>query len=232
MDMNFFYNERGGLFYGTDNRIRIIEEIKRAKEAINNGLQITWETDLKKMQFEKLRSYNGMEEFFKQGILRIDEFDILKYCSSPESIEDLISNSDPSCLEMINILLDGGKLIPPAVVEHYAIVDGQEKKVKSPGCISLNDGNHRIRLARVFGLEVIPVVVFKECSQYWFSPDKWSFEGPRIREEQQHEGGFSWEEYNGLRATSADGKVFTFKDHLAFIDDSNADYIVIQTRNE
>lgn len=229
--MDLFYKERRGLFYDVNSRIRTIEKIKRAKEATGNGLRIEWETDPEKMQFEKLRSYNGMEEFFKQGILRIDEFDILKYCSSPESIEDLISNSDPSYLEMINILLDGGKLIPPAVVEHYAIVDGQEKKVKSPGCISVNDGNHRVRLARVFGLEVIPVVVFKECSQYWFTPDKWKFEGPRIREEHRSGDSVSWEEYNGLRATSAHGKVFTFKDHLAFIDDSNADYIVIQTRN-
>lgn len=210
-----------GLIDDVKKRLSVIPAIKRAEEAINDGLQIVWETDPEKMQFEKLRSYSGLERCFKSEILRIDQFDISDYTFSA----DLLTSADPSYMELITILMNGGRLIPPMVQEGYAIVDGEEKAVS----YSLIDGNHRVTLARFFGLDSVPVLVIKgETVQYWFTLDKWEFECGRIREETKHEHGFSWTEYNGVRVKSADGKVFTFKDHEACVDTSNTDYLVIQ----
>lgn len=202
-------------------RLSVIPAIKRAEEAINDGLQIVWETDPEKMQFEKLRSYGSIERHCKAEILRIDQFDISDYAQHI----DILADTDPSYMELMAILMNGGKLIPPIVQESCIIIDGEEKAMP----YSLVDGNHRITLARFFGLDSVPVLVTKgETNQYWFTPDKWEFECGRIREETKHEHCLSWTEYNGVRVKSADGKVFTFKDHEACVDTSNTDYLVIQ----
>lgn len=210
-------------------RLNRLELIKQAKNAIANGLQIEWETDPEKMQFQKLRSYDSLKDFFNLEILRIDQFNITNYLlSSPETL--FTGSDNKSYIEMVEILMKGGKLIPPAVSEKYAIVDGQEEKVET--YVGINDGYHRATLANFMGQNVIPVVVFKQCAnEYWFTPGKWNFEGPRIREEQRSENSFSYIEYNGFKAISKEtGKVFTFKDSSTFIDDSNTDYLVVQTR--
>ncbi len=210
------------IFDETNKRIDIIR-IKQQKEAISKGLKIEWETDPSKMQFNKLRSYNGMENMFNSEILRVEEYDITSHNYTDVFIGDIQSH-----MEMIDILLKGGKLIPPSKTEVYSIVDGEEKMVMPSGTLGLNDGFHRCNLAKYFGLNTVPVVVFKAIDGYWFTPDKWIFEGPRIREEETTEFGMHWTEYNGLKAISKEnGTVFTFKDHCSYIDDSNTDYLAI-----
>ena len=214
------------LFDKTNNRFLTIDRIKKHKEAISKGLKIEWETDPEKMQFDKLRSYSGIKGVVNSEILRVENH---KIRSSDTNSLDIFcgSGSDlQSYMETIDILMSGGKLIPPIATEGYAIVDGVEKMVRS--WESIQDGYHRMTLAKYFGIDTIPVVVFKAHEGYWFTLEKWSFDGPRIREETKTESGFSWTEYNGLRATSKkDGKVFTFKDYGAYIDDSNTEYLVL-----
>lgn len=212
------------IFDETNNRIAIIEKIKHQKEAISKGLKIEWETDPNKMQFDKLRSYPGMMGMFNSEILRVEEYDITSHDFTDVFIGDIKSH-----MEMIDILLNGGKLIPPSKTEGYAIVDGVEKMVRPSDSVGLNDGLHRCNLAKYFGLNTVPVVVFKAIDGYWFTPEKWTFEGPRIREEEKSEFGMHWTEYNGVKAISKEtGKVFTFKEGSSFIDDSNTDYLAIQ----
>lgn len=211
------------IFEQTNNRINILAKIKQQKEAISKGLKIEWETDPNKMQFDKLRSYPGMVKMFNFEILRVEEYNITSHDFTDVFIGDIKSH-----MEMIDILLNGGKLIPPSKTEGYAIVDGVEKMVRPSDSVGLNDGAHRCNLAKYFGLDTIPVLVFKVIEGYWFTPDKWVFEGPRIREEEKTEYGTSWTEYNGVKAISKEtGKVFTFKDGSSYIDDSNTDYLAI-----
>lgn len=213
------------LFDIINNRIDTICKIKQQKEAIKNGLKIEWETDPAKMEFCKLRSYQPMKVMFDAEVLRVEEYKIHE-----SEYPDIFIGDIQSHMEMIDILMTGGKLIPPSRTEGYAIVDGIETFVRP--AVGLNDGSHRLNLAKYFGLDIVPVVVFKSFEGYWFTPEKWRFEGPRIRVEQQINGGTSYNEYGGLKVTSKDGKgkVFTFKDGSAYIDDSNTEYLVILTR--
>lgn len=211
------------IFDEINKRIDIISRIKQQKEAISKGLKIEWETDPDKMKFENLRSYGGWQREFNSEILRVEEYNLTSHPYTDIFIDDIQSH-----VEMIDILLKGGKLIPPSKTEVYSIVDGEEKMVMPSGTLGLFDGNHRCNLAKYFGLNTVPVVVFKAIGGYWFTPEKWTFEGPRIREEYKTEFGMSWTEYNGVKAISKEtGKVFTFKEGSSIIDDSNTDYLVI-----
>lgn len=213
-----------GIIYQVNNRLQAIERVRRCKEAIENGLKIEWETDPEKMQFEKLRSYAEMEKIFESEILRIDQLDVSD--QDFYSMNIFTGSEAESYLDMIEILMDGGKLIPPIKCENYALVDGKEERVMDT-VGGVNDGYHRLTLSKYFGLNIVPVVVFKSLSSYWFSPGKWEFEGGRIREKRLHEAGASWTEYNGLRATSKHGQVLTFMEGSTFVDDSNSDYLAL-----
>lgn len=212
-----------GIFEQTNNRINILAKIKQQKEAISKGLKIEWETDPKKMQFENLRSYGGWQREFNSEIMRVEEYNLEEHHSTDVFIGDIQSH-----MEMIDILLNGGKLIPPSKTEVYSIVDGEEKIVMPSDTLGLFDGFHRCNLAKYFGLDTVPVVVFKAIDGYRFTPEKWTFEGPRIREEEKTESGMSWTEYDGVKAISKEtGKVFTFKEGSSLIDDSDTDYLAI-----
>jgi ribosomal protein L30E len=214
-----------GIFEQTNSRINILNKIKQQKEAISKGLKIEWETDPDKMKFENLRSYGGWQREFNYEILRVEEYNLTSHPYTDIFIGDIKSH-----MEMIDILLKGGKLIPPSKTEVYSIVDGEEKMVIPSDTLGLFDGNHRCNLAKYFGLDTVPVVVFKVNEGYRFTPEKWTFEGPRIREEETTEFGMHWTEYNGLKAISKEnGTVYTFKDHCSYIDDSNTEYLVIHT---
>lgn len=204
------------------NRIEFIEKTKLCKEAIKNGLKIKWETDFEKMQFEKLKSYDSLNNCFNYEILRVEEYDLTSHYDS-----DIFIGDSQSHIDMIGILIKGGKLIPPTKTEGYAIVDGEEKMVRSSEMTGLNDGTHRCNLAKYLGLDIIPVVVFKELDGYWFTPEEWTFEGGRIREENKTEFGSSFLEFNGFKATSKTGKMYTFQDPI-IIDETISDYIVIR----
>lgn len=212
-----------GIFEQINNRINILAKIKQQKEAISKGLKIEWETDPKKMQFENLRSYDGWQREFNSEIMRVEEYNLEEHPSTDVFIGDIQSH-----MEMIDILLNGGKLIPPSKTEVYSIVDGEEKIVMPSDTLGLFDGVHRCNLARYFGLDTVPVVVFKAIDGYWFTPDKWTFEGPRIREEEKTEFGISWTEYNGVKVISKEfDQVFTFREGSSYIDDSNTEYLAI-----
>lgn len=188
------------------NRIKMIDKIKQQKEAIKQGLEIVWETDPKKMQFDKLRSYQMVKNNDRE-VLRVEDFDITQ-----SGRYDIFVGENQSYIEMMDILIAGGKLIPPMATEGYAIVDGEEKMVRPFS--GLSDGFHRVNFARYFGLDTVPVVVFKTFIGYWFTPERWIFEAD-----------------NGIKATLIDGRVIKINDYGSLIDDSNTDYLVIQTRN-
>jgi hypothetical protein len=212
------------IFEQINSRINLLNKIKQQKEAISKGLKIEWETDPDKMKFENLRSYGGWQREFNYEILRVEEYNLTLH-----PYTDIFTGDIQSHMEMIDILLNGGKLIPPSKTEVYSIVDGEEKIVMPSDTLGLFDGNHRCNLAKYFGLDTVPVVVFKVNDGYRFTPEKWTFEGPRIREEEKTESGMSWTEYNGVKAISKEtGKVFTFKEGSSLIDNSDTDYLTIR----
>ena len=88
------------IFEQTNKRIDNLNKIKRQKEAISNGLKIEWETDPKKMQFNKLRSYNGLQRMFDSEILRVEECNITSHNYTDVFIGDIESH-----MEMIDILM-------------------------------------------------------------------------------------------------------------------------------
>mgnify|MGYP000887683615 CR=1 FL=1 len=184
-------------------RLLVIEKVQQ-KEDILKNIKIVWETDPTKMQFEKLRSYNSLKDQFNSKILRVEDRDL----TSHEYV-DIFTGDVRSHMEMIDILLNGGKLIPPSTTEGYAIVDGVEKMVRpSTGG---NDGTHRYNLAKYFGLKTIPVVVFKSFDGYWFTPGLWDFDASR----------------DEIKATSKTGQVVIFKNR-GYIDDSSTQYLIIR----
>lgn len=209
------------------NRIQRIESIKRIYEASNSGVQMQWETNIEKMQFNRLRSYGAMKGFFEQEILRVENIDITNNTNIDYGLEYGITGDAESYIDLIDIIMNGGKLIPPLTCESYAIVDGIEKMVRSPSFNGIDDGHHRVALAKYFGVSIIPTVVFKSINEYWFTPDKWSFGIGRIREEQQKESGIHYTEYNGIKATSKEGNEITFKNDFS-IDESNVEYLIIR----
>jgi len=207
------------IYSDVQKQISLINQIEKFKTELPN-INIDWETDVTKMDFTKLRSYGSLESAFAQEFLRIEMKDI-SYV--PIMQEDTILTNQ-QYLELIQILLNGGKLIPPATNERYAIVDGKEQMTVPAKNNGGFDGAHRTNLARFFGLAQIPFCIFKTCGEYWFTPDKWIFEGPVIREELQ--GGYS--QFGGLRVTSKEtSEVFTFKGTEINLDRSNLDYIAI-----
>lgn len=187
------------------NRLLVIETIQKKEEILKN-LKIEWETDPEKMNFTKLRSYSSIKKYVDLGVLRVEERDITQH----EYI-DIFEGDVQSHMEMIDILLNGGKLIPPSTTEGYAIVDGVEKMVRPSGTSGGNDGTHRYNLARYFGLKTVPVVVLKSFEGYWFTPGLWNFE----------------ENQGEIKATSGTGQVVTFK-NSGYIDDSTNRYLIIR----
>lgn len=205
--------------------MKIIDEINKkaallrrmgeAKNALDT-LTINWETDINKMDFSKLRSYKGLESCFSRELLRIENVDI-----SNEMAPDYVLGNQ-SFIEMLDILINGGKLIPPAYVERYAIIDGKEQKTSSVA--GGFDGMHRVMLARHFGLDTIPVCVFKEYDGHWFTPTKWTFESGRIREETA----IIHTEYDVVKVVSKEtGDALIFREYGLNVNNSNRDYIII-----
>lgn len=186
------------------NRILVIETIQKKEEILKN-LKIEWETDPDKMQFDKLRSYDSIKKYVDLGILRVEECDITEH-----ELVDIFEGDIQSHMEMINILLNGGKLIPPSRTEGYAIVDGVEKMVRPSYISGFNDGSHRFNLAKYFGLNTVPAVVFKSFEGYWFTPDLWTFE----------------QDKSGVKATSKAGQVIIFNN--GNVDDSSTEYLIIR----
>lgn len=182
-----------------------METIKRIKEAKNKGVQIQWETDLSKMNFEKLQSYNNLKTLFSREFLRIDQME------TPNNDDVDIFRDIERYIDLFNIVLNGEKMIPPATMDVYAVVDGQEKLIR-PAYSNGFDGYHRTKLAAYFGQRTIPFVVFKACDEYWFTPNKWIFE----------------ECTDGVMATSREtNQVITLKNYGSIVDTSNENYIVI-----
>jgi hypothetical protein len=183
-----------------------VEAIQRIKEAKNKGVQIQWETDFSKMNFEKLQSYNNLKTLFSREFLRIDQMD-----TTDNDVVDIFRDTE-RYIDLFNIVLNGEKMIPPATMDVYAVVDGHEKLIIPAYSNGVYDGCHRTTLAAYFGQRTIPRVVFKTCDEYWFTPSKWIFE----------------ECSDGVMATSREtNQVITLKNYGSIVDTSNENYIVI-----
>lgn len=203
-------------------RTDLIRRIEEAKITLDSLTTIDWETDIEKMEFDKLYGGGCLSE--SDTFLRMDTLSI----EQDPDIHSLFSSITDSerMVNLIELMASGAKIIPfTHIIESYTL-DGVKMITDN---ISFIDGSHRKRIASYLGLTEIPVVVFERIGYHLFTPGKWIFEGQRIREEETTESGMRWTEYNGVKAISKEtGKVFTFKDGSSYIDDSNTDYLAIQ----
>lgn len=198
--------------------INLITQIYEAKR-IFEDLKINWETDIKKIDLEKLFGGNPVKGL---KYLRIDK---IKIEPNPNK-DELFSTAMESerFLDLIELIKTGTKIIPPIYVDEYIIKDGI-KEIKEPSWFV--DGMHRRRIAACLQLPEIPIMVFERIDYYLFTPGKWKFEQCPIREEVPH--GYT---INGsyIKATSTDGKVITTKplgSLYSIVDDRNLEYIKI-----
>lgn len=135
----------------------LITRVLEAKKRLDQ-LEINWETDVGKMEFDKLRAdYNLKISYSDLEIskIKVDYSDGLNY----DNFDDLLSfmwQPPEVMLNLLEFIMSGKKVIPPMYVSNYEIKNGV--KIKNTN-LFLHDGNHRIRVAQYIGLLEIPIVI-------------------------------------------------------------------------
>lgn len=178
-------------------RAELIRRIKEAKITLDGFTTIDWETDIEKMEFDKLFGGGCLSE--TDTFLRMDTLSI-----EPDPDKDTLFGSITDSERMVNLIelmASGAKIIPfTHLVESYTL-DGV-KMISDH--VSFVDGSHRRRIAAYLGLTEIPVVVFERVGYHLFTPGKWIFEEDVI----------SIEDENGMitnkkcvKATSNEGEI-------------------------
>lgn len=198
--------------------INLITQIYEAKR-IFEDLKINWETDIKKIDLEKLFGGNPVKGL---KYLRIDK---IKIEPNPNK-DELFSTAMESerFLDLIELIKTGTKIIPPVYVDEYIIKDGI-KEIKELAWFV--DGMHRRRIAACLQLPEIPIMVFERITHYLFTPGKWKFEECPIQEDTSNGYRISG---SYIKATSTEGKVITTKPIAfgnPFLDDRNLEYLEI-----
>lgn len=206
----------------------IIDEIKKQTDLIAlaqkikenfSHLKIDWETDVSKMDFDKLYSGNIVKGC---SYLRMDK---IKIEPNPDK-QALLSSADEiiRIANLVELVDNGTKIIPPTFIHECFIRDGV--KVVEDVFYQI-DGAHRKALASYLQLTEIPIVVFERASGYQFTPDKWRFEQKQIRKKTPggHQTMGSY-----IEAISTDGEIFniTPNNRRVCVIRSNIEFIEIQ----
>ena len=178
-------------------RTDLIRRIKEAKITLDGFTTIDWETDIEKMEFDKLFGGGCLSE--TDTFLRMDTLSI-----EPDPDKDTLFGSITDSERMVNLIelmASGAKIIPfTHLVESYTL-DGV-KMISDH--VSFVDGSHRRRIAAYLGLTEIPVVVFERVGYHLFTPGKWIFEEDVISIEDEN-GGNSTKKC--VKATSNEGEI-------------------------
>lgn len=154
-------------------QIDFINRVRGIKDALR-VTPIIWETDIKKMDFSKLKS---PVSFGRTGsTMRVETINPINtknpYCDGSDK-ELFFGNDIPIMMDLAELVISGEKIIPPIFCETYRVIDGERVFVDRTG---LMDGSHRLRLSAYMGLTEIPIIAFDRVCEYCFSPDKWDFE--------------------------------------------------------
>lgn len=153
--------------------MKLIEEIKehlnyiKFIDSLRNGtakLDWQWETDIKKMDFSKLRSRISVDPDQELMILKLEDI------HAPDNREQFFR--DPATKNLVHFIEQGNKIIPPVGAFSSIIEDGE----KVSECFYSSDGAHRVNLAYLLGKKEIPVLAKKIVSQYSFTLGQWVFE--------------------------------------------------------
>ena len=153
-------------------QIDLINRIRKIEDALK-ATPIIWETDIKKIDFSKLRTPIS---FGRTGeTMRIDTINPL-VAADPywdANNKELFSGNDtPIMMDLAELVISGEKIIPPIYCLTYRVIDGERVFVDNTG---LMDGSHRLRLSAYLKLTEIPIIVFDRVFEYSFSPEKWNF---------------------------------------------------------
>ena len=141
-----------------------------ALEAIKNGLEIEWETDLEKIDFS-IFGYSKNKENLRVEIASLSEFTARLPLFEDQSNE-MIHGDDASVAYFAFLVSKGVKVTPPLLVYNWERVDGGQLQRSHIGG---NDGNHRTSFCRIIGYESIPMIIEDVFCGYTFTIEKWHF---------------------------------------------------------
>lgn len=195
-------------------RTDLIRRIEEAKITLDSLTTIDWETDIEKMEFDKLFGGGCLSE--TDTFLRMDTLSI-----EPDPDKDTLFGSITDSERMVNLIelmASGAKIIPfTHLVESYTL-DGV-KMISDH--VSFVDGSHRRRIAAYLGLTEIPVVVFERVGYHLFTPGKWTFEEDDISTQDEN-GRITTKK--GVKATSNEGEIVKLSTslwHFQLLEDLN-----------
>lgn len=158
-----------------------LDEAKQVKKGLqartkNQPKPIEWETDIDKIDISLLRNAEDMVR--GADFARVDKINLLTegvdFLTKQDtvSLDEVLSIGYYRHLELIGLIQKGVKLIPPIYTEVITCIDGEYIR----GEKQFVDGSHRQRIARVWGLDEVPVLVYERLGKYLFTPGKWDFE--------------------------------------------------------
>lgn len=152
------------------------------KQQLKN-LTINWETDLNRMNFSDLRSYeflrsSGFLNFDikdKYQKVRLDTIDISNEYMYFKVEDIALYSQDDGTRDLINFIGKKNKIIPP-LYETALEYSGETFETRQLYPIRRFDGHHRVFVSFFSGLKKIPIVVVERVKKFSFPIDKWDFE--------------------------------------------------------
>lgn len=157
-------------------RIAVCQKLSNALLTRNAPKAIEWETDINEIDITKLR--NGVESIGNAHFSRIETRSILNEYEHEQSLSELLKSGDPSYIDLLGLMVNGSKIIPPLYLEAAIYLDGELDEVKK----EFVDGSHRMALSKALGLTEIPILVYRrrQPETLLFTPDKWAFENKEV----------------------------------------------------
>lgn len=127
-----------------------------------NDLKIEWDLDFKNYQFEKLRGYpeNLLHKTFSVEVHKLETLNKVLY-------PNFLEHPDNEIINLIEFVRAGNKVIPPAFLRIPKIligtrINGAEIfQIYTKPDLSVQDGCHRVSLAKNIGLDNIPILVYE-----------------------------------------------------------------------
>lgn len=161
-------------------RIAAFQKLSNALLTRNAPKSIEWETDINEIDITKLR--NGVQSIGNAHFSRIETRSILNEHGHEQSLSlsELLKSGDPSYIDLLGLMLNGSKIIPPLFLETAICLDGEPDEVNKV----FVDGSHRMALSKALGLTEIPILVYrrKQPETLLFTPAKWAFEHKEVED--------------------------------------------------
>jgi len=154
-----------------DNYFKCLESINKAKYALKTIKTIKWETDVTKLDLSVLRNCWIKNEHEYQSIkIEYRPKDTICCMHHARLFHDVTDDAKTMCNTIELIQLGNVNIIPPIFVKLQIIIDGEITETSNEYMI---DGNHRLRAANHFQLDMIPIVICERVRQFKFTKSKW-----------------------------------------------------------